>query len=169
MKNQTDVKCAVLVTKAVGPLTMVVLCFWLAGCDEETAPPGPDADSWAMALDSSTPPDMTPPDQPLPTCTDKSKNGAETDVDCGGGTCPVCANGKGCAKAGDCSSGVYKGGICAAASCTDAVPNGDETDVDCGGGTCPRCANNKSAPRPPPARARCATTARARPPRAPTA
>ncbi len=38
-------------------------------------------------------------------CTDHVKNGAETDFDCGGGTCPVCATGQGCASASDCVSG----------------------------------------------------------------
>ena len=37
-------------------------------------------------------PDLIPPDMPPPTCTDKKKNGQETDVDCGGGTCPKCAD-----------------------------------------------------------------------------
>jgi hypothetical protein len=29
--------------------------------------------------------------RPAASCTDKVKNGLETDVDCGGGKCPVCA------------------------------------------------------------------------------
>ena len=47
----------------------------------------------------------------MPTCTDKIKNGAETDVDCGGGTCPACATGKACAKGSDCA------GLCSAGKC----------------------------------------------------
>ena len=35
-------------------------------------------------------------------CTDLKKNGSETDVDCGGATCPRCATGKACSSAGDC-------------------------------------------------------------------
>ncbi len=67
------------------------------------------------------------------------KNGAETDSDCGGPTCPVCAAGQNCSKAADCKSGVCTSGKCIPASCTDKVKNGAETDIDCGGGTCPAC------------------------------
>jgi len=45
-------------------------------------------------------------------CTDKVKNGLETDVDCGGGICPKCAGGKKCIKPSDCQSGVCSGGSC---------------------------------------------------------
>ena len=48
--------------------------------------------------------DATAPDA-APTCTDSKKNGAETDVDCGGGTCPACANTKECKANTDCTSG----------------------------------------------------------------
>ena len=39
-----------------------------------------------------------------PTCSDGVRNGDETDVDCGGKTCPKCSNGKECDVAADCSS-----------------------------------------------------------------
>src|SRR6185295_1775645 len=39
-------------------------------------------------------------------CTDQLRNGVETDVDCGGGTCPACDVNRVCAVPGDCSSGV---------------------------------------------------------------
>ena len=45
-------------------------------------------------------------------CSDSVKNGNETDVDCGGGTCPKCASGKKCVAASDCSSGMCSGGVC---------------------------------------------------------
>jgi len=78
--------------------------------------------------------------QTTPTCSDGIKNGSETDVDCGGSTCPKCANGKLCSAGGDCTSGFCSPtGVCAAApSCTDGVQNGNETGVDCGG-SCPPC------------------------------
>ena len=80
-----------------------------------------------------------------PTCGDKVKNSDETDVDCGGSTCPKCADKKGCKAAADCLSGVCDAtsGLCAAPSCTDNTLNGDETDTDCGGSTCPACAASK--------------------------
>ncbi|MSP59902.1 MAG: LamG domain-containing protein [Myxococcales bacterium] len=40
------------------------------------------------------------------------KNGKETDVDCGGGTCATCSDGKGCAAAADCGSGSCVGNLC---------------------------------------------------------
>jgi hypothetical protein len=42
------------------------------------------------------------------------QDGNETDVDCGGGTCPACAIGKHCKVDGDCASGGCIGGACAA-------------------------------------------------------
>ncbi len=42
-----------------------------------------------------------------PTCSDGVKNAAETDVDCGGPTCPVCPAGQGCAASSDCAAGLY--------------------------------------------------------------
>jgi hypothetical protein len=76
----------------------------------------------------------------FPSCIDAFKNGAETDVDCGGGACPLCPNGKNCIINSDCQFGYCNSGICQTASCTDAVRNGAESDVDCGGGSCPLCA-----------------------------
>jgi hypothetical protein len=73
------------------------------------------------------------------TCKDGMRDGKETDVDCGGGACPACANGKGCIAGSDCMSKVCTGGACIAPSCGDHVKNGNETDVDCGGGQCPPC------------------------------
>src|SRR4051812_9083048 len=67
------------------------------------------------------------------TCADAAKNGAETDVDCGGGSCAKCAVDLACAANGDCASGSCSGGKCAAPTCADKLANGDEADVDCGG------------------------------------
>ncbi len=73
-------------------------------------------------------------------CVDATMNGTETDVDCGGGDCPGCADGEMCALGSDCLSGVCgDDGLCTPASCEDAVQNGTETDVDCGGDDCPAC------------------------------
>jgi len=79
-----------------------------------------------------------------PTCTDKAQNGAETDIDCGGGTCPACATGKKCKVGKDCGTGNCKAGVCKLPDCKDGVKNGAETDIDCGGGTCPKCAVSKA-------------------------
>ena len=78
-----------------------------------------------------------------PTSTDGVKNGAESDVDCGGAGNPTCADGKMCAGRDDCASTYCKAGICTAVSPADGVQNGDETDVDCGGAGAARCVDDK--------------------------
>jgi len=55
-----------------------------------------------------------------PSCSDGVRNGAETDVDCGG-TCPVCVDGSACTVNADCAS----------LACTNSVC------VPCAGATCP--------------------------------
>jgi hypothetical protein len=75
---------------------------------------------------------------------DHAKNGAETDVDCGGPTAPACADGKACKEAHDCTSGVCKSAVCDAPRPDDGVKNADETDIDCGGAAAPKCAVGKA-------------------------
>ncbi|CAF4308158.1 unnamed protein product, partial [Rotaria sordida] len=72
----------------------------------------------------------------VPICTDNTKNGNETDKDCGGGLCPKCADNLGCQQNNDCTSSL------SVSICTDNTKNGNETDKDCGGGLCPKCADN---------------------------
>ena len=81
-----------------------------------------------------------PPDQqpPAPTCGDGVQNGNETDVDCGGPTCAKCADGKRCATATDCASGVCTGGVCV------APPPACSADVCGQQHGCPACANGKT-------------------------
>ncbi|MDB6019042.1 MAG: hypothetical protein JWR19_3531 [Pedosphaera sp.] len=82
-----------------------------------------------------------------PSCTDAIKNGTETDIDCGGGTCVTCVNGKMCGGNGDCQSGLCQGGVCTI-NCTAG-------QVNCGGtcrnlsndvNNCGSCGNLCSAP-----------------------
>ncbi len=79
-----------------------------------------------------------------PGCDDDIRNGSETGVDCGGGSCPACGTGDGCAQPSDCQTGICLDGICRVASCLDGLLNGGETDVDCGGGACPACGAGKA-------------------------
>jgi gliding motility-associated-like protein len=74
-----------------------------------------------------------------PSCSDGILNGNETDIDCGGPTCPPCAN---------CFDGIQNGtetGIDCGGSCTtpchcgNGILDGDETAIDCGG-SCGPCA-----------------------------
>src|SRR5262249_28255991 len=76
----------------------------------------------------------------LPTCADGIEDGTETDVDCGGASCPACTPGRGCTASTDCVDKVCTAGRCQAANCTDGVKNDRETDVDCGGPLCGPCA-----------------------------
>ena len=84
---------------------ILLYCFTatLVACDDETPPvadtqpvtdigPGTDTSTDGAVPDKLVPdqliPDQLIPDAPLPTCTDNKQNGSETDIDCGGGTCP---------------------------------------------------------------------------------
>ncbi len=83
---------------------------------------------------------------PAPTCTDAQKNGAETDIDCGGTCTTKCATGKTCGSSDDCQVGLLcnDSKVCVEPTCADAVKNGTETDIDCGGTCASKCADTKS-------------------------
>jgi len=53
-------------------------------------------------------------------CDDTTKNGDETDQDCGGAHCPDCAQGKACAVAEDCASTFCADGVCCDGVCDGA-------------------------------------------------
>lgn len=76
-------------------------------------------------------------------CNDQTRNGTETDVDCGGTRCDACPTQGVCAGGSDCVSKVCISGRCAAPSCTDLVANGAEADVDCGGSCPSKCATGR--------------------------
>lgn len=76
-------------------------------------------------------------------CSDKIKNGDESDIDCGGSCAKGCLKDKNCRKDADCQSKTCKEGKCTAASCSDGIKNQDETDVDCGG-SCKKCEDGES-------------------------
>jgi hypothetical protein len=75
-------------------------------------------------------------------CDDHRVDGAETDVDCGGPDCPVCATGKVCKVDDDCSTFACDAfnHVCVTNACDDHRQDYAETDIDCGGGMCPACA-----------------------------
>jgi hypothetical protein len=81
--------------------------------------------------------------RPTSPCADGVKDGNETDVDCGGDTCPPCVNFKGCGTNSDCQSGYcdFYDGRCYSIgpTCANGFRDGTETDYDCGGGACPPC------------------------------
>lgn len=74
----------------------------------------------------------------LASCGDGTKDGSETDVDCGGGVCNGCATGKKCLVGTDCVDLICNAATktCDPPSCADGKKNGTETGVDCGGATC---------------------------------
>ncbi|CAF1363230.1 unnamed protein product, partial [Adineta steineri] len=100
MKNQdeTDVDC--------GGTTCASKCLPQQGCESSS-------DCISNNCNTTTKKCLTP------TCKDGIKNQDETDVDCGGATCPLkCLPQEG------------------SPTCKDGVKNQDESDVDCGGTTC---------------------------------
>ncbi len=71
----------------------------------------------------------------LPSSGDGLKNGAETDVDCGGGAptnAPKCLATKACLVPADCVDDDCTGNVCVAPTGNDGKKNGNESDVDCG-------------------------------------
>ena len=81
----------------------------------------------------------------LAPCSDGTKDGDETDTDCGGSCSVKCGDGQGCAKDGDCKSGSCDSATkkCKASQCSDGIKDGDETDLDCGGSCPQKCGYNQ--------------------------
>lgn len=75
-------------------------------------------------------------------CDDGLVNGTETDLDCGGESCPPCDEGQQCYYDSDCDDLLCIDEECSSNelpdTCTDGVLNDTETDVDCGG-VCAAC------------------------------
>ena len=135
------------VTEMPGPRQPIAICShrtaprWIPPLSDggfETDPdmaPTPDATPMA--------PDAAPPE---PTCDDGARNGAETDVDCGG-DCPRCATGAACVSDDDCDGILCVESLCAEATCEDGLHNGQETDTDCGG-PCGPCTTGMACEEP---------------------
>lgn len=72
------------------------------------------------------------------TCTDGIETDDETDVDCGGGSCPSCSVGQGCESGGDCATTLCLLGICVDCAIDSDCP-GEDTECAtpfCSSGTC---------------------------------
>jgi hypothetical protein len=74
-----------------------------------------------------------------PTCRNTKVDGAETDLNCGGGACASCAAGKMCALNTDCAGAYCTNNTCSDNHCGDGALDGDETGIDCGGAKCAKC------------------------------
>jgi hypothetical protein len=73
---------------------------------------------------------------PADACHDRLRDGAETDIDCGG-SCLPCPTAAVCGVAADCQSAACDAGHCRAPTCNDHARDGFESDVDCGAGCAP--------------------------------
>ena len=76
-------------------------------------------------------------------CLNTIKDGAESDVDCGGNVCGKCIDGKKCLAKMDCAGGACLNSACATPACTNKETDGDETDTDAGGSICAKCTTGK--------------------------
>ena len=81
----------------------------------------PDLATPDLSLPDFAKPDFSQPDMSLPDfitldmtdiCQDNTKDGDETDVDCGGSVCASCAAGQSCIKDTDCRSGGCTSNVC---------------------------------------------------------
>lgn len=72
-------------------------------------------------------------------CSDRLKDGDESDVDCGGSCSAKCPSGKACVSGNDCKTNYCVGNVCKSGNCTDSIQNQDESDVDCGGSCTSKC------------------------------
>ena len=72
-------------------------------------------------------------------CTDKLRDGDESDIDCGGSCRAKCANNRQCLVSSDCKTSYCVNNVCRSGNCTDGYQNQGETDVDCGGNCPAKC------------------------------
>ncbi len=73
-------------------------------------------------------------------CADGTRNGNETDVDCGSSCSTKCDIGKACLVSADCKSNTCINNICVQSNpCFNSVHDGTESDVDCGGACSSKC------------------------------
>jgi hypothetical protein len=119
----------------LGRVRCALALIWLASCSfpnyELDEPPMGGGGSGGSGSAGSA-------GMPAPTCDDRMRNGAESDIDCGG-TCEGCDTDRRCHQAADCASLVCTT-VCQPSDCQDDVRNGLETGKDCGGG-CKGCDN----------------------------
>lgn len=78
-------------------------------------------------------------------CYNKTQDGTETDIDCGGKCGATCDINSTCKTNNDClDKYCAPDGTCQIPSCSDKIKNGAETGIDCGGTSCSQCAVGKS-------------------------
>jgi hypothetical protein len=118
---------AVVLVVAGVPIAVASACS-SAPADDAAIPlpervPEPDAGDSASTQDAVAP--DAPVDGASAACMNGKKDGAETDVDCGGPTCKPCANGRACVANRDCAAAVCAGSTCSGdVGCSDATREG---------------------------------------------
>lgn len=115
--------------------------FW----DESSNPLGPNLCSSDCECDGArTCPGGTCSGVARDTCANSTRDGNETDIDCGGSDCGPCPDGFKCVDPVDCISGVCTGSLCesscvfqgpeetiTAGSCSDGIDNDCDGFADC--------------------------------------
>src|SRR5438132_10773384 len=88
------------------PIALSFIVLACAGCKSGEDLTATDDMGNQTSDDLSVPPGDAPvPDVgKTPTCSDGVANGAESDIDCGGASCPACDLGKKCRTSIDCAS-----------------------------------------------------------------
>jgi hypothetical protein len=89
-----------------------------------------------LTCDTSASDDREPWGASPPTCDDGVMNGAESDIDCGGGTCPACADGLHCRTTADCQTGDCLDGVCQSPPESGELEAGLVVTTDWGSGFC---------------------------------
>jgi formylglycine-generating enzyme required for sulfatase activity len=89
--------------------------------------------------------DAAPPTGFPAACSNTVKDRQETDVDCGGGECAKCIDGKSCTSKNDCAGDACLNQKCVTPACNDGQrsDSSGETDIDCGGAICTKCTLGK--------------------------
>ncbi|MBK7583429.1 MAG: hypothetical protein IPI67_24965 [Myxococcales bacterium] len=130
-----------LLRRALGVLFVagaaVGLSLGCAGSTEDSAVQVPSGGSGGSTGGSGGSTGGSGGTQAFPSCNDGSKGETETDVDCGG-TCPPCADKKGCKSIDDCLSQICTDGVCGGCSTTSPCPNA----LACVAGICQPCTTN---------------------------
>lgn len=94
-------------TSATGSTSMTTTLTTTSSTTVDPTTAGPTSDPSTTEPVTTTDTDATT--GPMPSCDNGAKDGAETDVDCGGGTCPLCQIDQTCLVNGDCASGLCEG------------------------------------------------------------
>jgi hypothetical protein len=120
--------------RSLGPVLALVVCVGAVGCKGEGGAGTGGGGTGGGAASSSG----TGGGPAAPTCDDAARNGAETDIDCGGPACAPCAAGKKCWADSDCANGDCSIGHCAwHATCPEPPPGPTGPWADCSVGLDP--------------------------------